>query len=290
MAAGTLAAVAERKRVEAVVETLAAMQHHGENLGELAHDARNMVTALSLYCDLLEEPGVLAPSYRHYGSELRLLSEASQSLVAKLLALDGAEGEGAASMPPISCRQGRSFSERPDSSAGARNREALFGGLIDDFREELLASQELLAAIAGPSIMVNVSAEGGAAPVQLTSENLIRVLVNLVKNSAESIYGRGVVELNLSERRDGGQSVRALVLSVEDTGYGIPGELLEKIFEPGFTTRADERPDGAWAFPHRGLGLSITRSIIEGAGGRIHAERRSSRGARFVVELPVRNS
>jgi hypothetical protein len=51
-------AVAERRRVEAVVETLAAIHNHGESLVELAHDARNMVTALSLYCDLLEEPGV----------------------------------------------------------------------------------------------------------------------------------------------------------------------------------------------------------------------------------------
>jgi len=286
----TSAAVGEQKRVEAVVGTLAAMHHHGENLGELAHDARNMVTALSLYCDLLEEPGVLTPSHHHYGSELRLLAEASQSLVEKLSALDGGEGEGAASMSPISTRQGRLFPERPDPMAGAPNFEPPFGGLIDDFREELLASLELLAAIAGPSIKVSVSADGGAWPVRMTSENLIRVLVNLVKNSAESIYGRGTVELNLAERRDGDESVRALVLSLEDTGYGIPGELLEKIFEPGFTTRAGERPDGAWASGHRGLGLSVTRSIIEGAGGRIHAERRSPRGARFVVELPVRNS
>ena len=47
----------ERKRVEAVVETLANLRSGGESLAEVAHDARNMVTALGLYCDLLEEPG-----------------------------------------------------------------------------------------------------------------------------------------------------------------------------------------------------------------------------------------
>ena len=47
---------AERKRVEAVVETLATLHNRGETLAEVAHDARNMVTALGLYCDLLEEP------------------------------------------------------------------------------------------------------------------------------------------------------------------------------------------------------------------------------------------
>ena len=55
-----LPASTERKRVETVVETLATLRSHGEALAEVAHDARNMVTALGLYCDLLEEPGVLA--------------------------------------------------------------------------------------------------------------------------------------------------------------------------------------------------------------------------------------
>ncbi|HUD74261.1 MAG TPA: hypothetical protein VMQ76_04240, partial [Terracidiphilus sp.] len=50
-----------RKRVETVVETLANLRGEGESLAEVAHDARNMVTALWLYCDLLEEPGVLNP-------------------------------------------------------------------------------------------------------------------------------------------------------------------------------------------------------------------------------------
>jgi hypothetical protein len=58
----------ERRRVEAVVETLAAARGEGENLAELAHDARNMVTALGLYCDLLDEPGVLGAPYAHYGN------------------------------------------------------------------------------------------------------------------------------------------------------------------------------------------------------------------------------
>ena len=60
----------ERRRVEAVVETLANLRGEGESLAEVAHDARNMVTALGLYCDLLEEPGVLNPPFHHYGSEL----------------------------------------------------------------------------------------------------------------------------------------------------------------------------------------------------------------------------
>ena len=77
-----------RKRVETVVETLANLRGGGESLAEVAHDARNMVTALWLYCDLLEEPAVLNPTFHHYASELRLVAAASRRLVEKLLAID----------------------------------------------------------------------------------------------------------------------------------------------------------------------------------------------------------
>jgi hypothetical protein len=83
---------AERKRVAAIVETLANSLGGGETLEEVAHDARNMVTALLLYCDLLEAPGVLATSYLHYGNELRLVAAASRRLVEKLGTLDAGRG------------------------------------------------------------------------------------------------------------------------------------------------------------------------------------------------------
>lgn len=280
--------MAERKRVEAVAETLAAIHNHGESLGELAHDARNMVTALSLYCDLLEEPGVLAASHRHYGGELRLLADASRRLVEKISLLDHREDEEP--LPEGSPLQGRLFAETPEPRypLGIRGIEPVSIGRIDDLREELLASRDLLAALAGPSISVTVNACGGAWSVQVTSESLIRALVNMIKNSAESIRGAGSVALSLDERRDAEGAIHSLVLSVEDTGCGIPEEMLEKVFEPGFTTRAGERSDGGWVSGHKGLGLSITRSIVEAAGGTIHAEAREPNGTRFVIELPVR--
>ena len=283
-------ATAERKRVEAVVETLAAIHHHGESLGELAHDARNMVTALGLYCDLLDEPGVLAPPHRHYASELRLLTEASRCLVEKLSQLETGEPENRVSARTISSLQGRLFAETAESYPwGALSAEPMQEGLIDDFRDELLSIRGLLAAIPGPSVTVSVTAAGGAWPVRMSSENLIRALVNLVKNSAESIIGAGVIEICLSERRDEGGAVRSLVLSLEDTGRGISADLMEKVFESGFTTRARSASAGDWTSGHRGMGLSITRSIIETAGGSIQAENRNGQGARFVLRLPVRD-
>ena len=111
----------ERKRVEAVVETLATLRSRGESLAEVAHDARNMVTALGLYCDLLEEPGVLAPHSSIMASELRLVASASRRLVEKLVALDGrAAPAPSAEASPAAGRE-RLSAENAAGPAGREN-------------------------------------------------------------------------------------------------------------------------------------------------------------------------
>ena len=364
---------AERKRVEAVVETLATLRCEGESLAELAHDARNMVTALGLYCDLLEEPGVLATEYAHYGSELRLVAAASRRLVEKLDALDvrgnaartnavrgiadrraAARGGQAATLDAARLQDPRIEDPRnqdlhtpepnltqawqdngAQASAAAQivsevGKELVTGlgaglrtgplssgtqsglwdlmppELISNLAQELLASRNLLSALAGPSIALTVDVEGGALPVRLNSEDLTRVLVNLVKNAAEAMPGGGSIRIGLRKRGDPAEGPldaavagQELSLTIEDTGTGIPRKALERVFEAGFTTRAagssaENSAAGGWPSAHRGLGLSITRSIVEAAGGRTYATNREGpgtpgRGACFEIVLPVRS-
>jgi signal transduction histidine kinase len=285
---------AERKRVEAVVETLATLRGEGENLAEVAHDARNMVTALGLYCDLLEEPGVLATPFLHYGNELRLVAAASRRLVEKLVALDAREVPGAASSHGALRDLGRLPAKTANTSTGGRLQQSRRWDLmpaepIDSLAGELLANRNLLAALAGPSIALTVNAEGGAQPVRLTGEDLTRVLVNLVKNAAEAMPAGGRIQLGLRERHAGPGCGQWLALTIEDSGPGIPRKALEKIFASGYTSRSNgASANGGWPVAHRGLGLAITRSIIEAAGGRIHAANRAPSGALFEIELPVR--
>jgi signal transduction histidine kinase len=289
---GTGVAVTERKRVEAVVETLANLSGEGESMADVAHDARNMVTALGLYCDLLEEPGVLNPSYQHYANELRLVATASRRLVEKLLAIDlrlgpldsfsRSTGSGAAHTGSDALGMSRTESSRRWDLAPAEP--------IGNLAGELLANRNLLAALAGPSIAFTVDVDGGAHPVRLTGEDLTRILVNLVKNAAEALPATGKIALSLHEFHAGAERAPWLVLTIEDNGPGIPRKALEKIFESGYTSRAHSaQANGGWSAAHRGLGLAITRSIVEAAGGRIHAANRTPPGARFEIELPVRN-
>ena len=102
------------RRVEKVVEALATISNRGENLAEVAHDARNMVTALGIYCDLLEEPGVLSTPFSHYAQELRLVTAASRRLVEKLVSI-GAHPAQPQSFP---AEHSDVRAMEPDQSAG----------------------------------------------------------------------------------------------------------------------------------------------------------------------------
>jgi signal transduction histidine kinase len=267
------------------VEALAAMHGTGESLSELAHDARNMVTALGLYCELLDEPGVLAPQFANYGGELRLLAHASRRLMEKLAGFAGpADAGGDFSVAP---KKGVDWVPGWAEVPG--------GETVANLAHELLASRNLLAALAGPAIALTVDAVGGARPVRMSSEELIRVLVNLVKNAAESQPEGGRIAIMLREHaaeRAAEPGARGwLALTVEDRGPGIAETALEAIFEAGFSSRGQEshgEPRNPGTRPgRRGLGLSIVRSIVVRAGGKIYAENRNGKGARLVVELPI---
>jgi signal transduction histidine kinase len=287
-----------RKRVETVVETLANLRGDAESLAAVAHDARNLVTALWLYCDLLEEPGVLNPSFHHYAGELRLVAAASRRLVEKLLALD-ANSDACGEIRP--CARLEPKMELSKAIRAALTRSEPFalgravqadltpGAPIDNLAGELAANRNLLSALAGPSIALDVNTEGGAQAVRMSGEDLTRILVNLVKNAAEAMPGAGQIAINLHEFHAEAVAPLWLMLTVEDNGPGIPRDSLEKIFHSGYTTKLNGAlRNGGWPAGHRGLGLSITRSIVEAAGGHIHAANSTGGGARFQIELPVR--
>ncbi len=73
--------------------------------------------------------------------------------------------------------------------------------------------------------------------------------------------------------------------------FAIQLDALETIFTSGHTSHGmSEGSHGNWTLSHRGLGLTITRSIVEGAGGRITAGNREHGGSRFALELPLRRA
>ncbi|MCR0984469.1 sensor histidine kinase [Roseomonas populi] len=111
---------------------------------------------------------------------------------------------------------------------------------------------------------------------------LVQVFRNLLGNAVSFSPPNGAVRVRA-------KTTGAMAeIAIEDEGPGIPEAKLEGIFDRFYT----ERPSGERFGQHSGLGLSISRQIVEGLGGRISAENRrnpdgSVAGARFVVRLPV---
>ena len=118
-------------------------------------------------------------------------------------------------------------------------------------------------------------------PADADANQIQQVAVNLFLNAADAI-GQDGGEIRVATRRhEEGGAGAALELSIEDTGRGIPPEDLHHIFEPFFTTKGSRGT---------GLGLAVTRGIVESHGGRIGVQSEPGRGTRFIVRLPVNHA
>jgi len=105
---------------------------------------------------------------------------------------------------------------------------------------------------------------------------LNQVFMNLLMNACQAIEESGTITVRTA-LTEGGD---AASIQVEDTGSGIPPETLAKIFEPGFTTKGSR--------VGMGMGLLISRQIVEQHGGQISVESTPGEGTTFTLTLPLR--
>ena len=132
------------------------------------------------------------------------------------------------------------------------------------------------------SVPVEVKLTPSLPQLDADKNQLNQVLLNLVENARDAINqkadpsaGRIVVSTRLGDAAD-----RVMVV-VEDNGPGVPSELKDKVFAPYFTTKH--------AKGGTGLGLAIVHRIVSDHGGRITITDNPGGGARFAIELPLRN-
>jgi signal transduction histidine kinase len=113
-------------------------------------------------------------------------------------------------------------------------------------------------------------------PLELDSKQISRVFANLIGNAVKFTPRRGTITFS-SDVRDG-----FLRVQVADTGIGIAPEELPRIFNKYFRAQA------AHGFKGTGLGLTISKAIVEAHGGSIGVESTAGKGSRFSVLLPLR--
>jgi two-component system, NtrC family, sensor kinase len=132
-----------------------------------------------------------------------------------------------------------------------------------------------LAILAHQLRHVTVDRDYGEMPaVECRPEQINQVFMNLLVNAAQATPEGGHIIVRTSA------SAAEATVQVVDTGRGIEPQHMDRIFEPGFTTK-DARIG-------MGLGLLISRQIVEAHGGRIGVDSQPGRGATFTVRLPLR--
>lgn len=126
----------------------------------------------------------------------------------------------------------------------------------------------------GKGIEILRDYDGGLQPLYTDPPGLRQVILNLLNNARQALEGKGTITVRTRGLHGGGVQI-----AIEDTGCGIPRELLPRIFDPFFTTKAQGKGTG--------LGLSICHGIVDRLGGRIWVRSEVGLGSTFVVELPA---
>ncbi|MDX2170279.1 MAG: PAS domain S-box protein [Deltaproteobacteria bacterium] len=220
----------------------------GEMTAQLAHEINQPLAAIVNYAD------GMARRLRGDGVDpLRILAVAEQI---------AAEGRRAAEV----IRRLREFVRKGAVQVQASDVNQLVREVVQLCQPE---AQQL-------GVALQTQLDPAAGPIRLDRIQIQQVVMNLLRNGLDALrtVDDGERAVRLSTR---GDPPRGVLLSVRDSGIGLPPGADEQIFDAFFTTK----PDGL------GIGLAISRSIVEAHGGRLWVERNPTRGATFHVHLPA---
>ena len=227
------------------------------------------VTALPLRLQQLCAVGEVACSVSHE------INNALTLVCGWLEVLRGDLGESSPHLPTINLLR----EEAGRMAELARNLQEVARGAAEPPRE--LDLKELLGEVAGlvrREMQKNrIAMDARIAPDLPTicgsAGRLKQALLNLLANARQAMPEGGSIVLTAGRQPDG-----HVCVSVEDTGCGIPPELHSRVFRAFFTTKSNGT----------GLGLPITKKIVEDHGGTIRLESEPGRGSRFTILFPAR--
>jgi two-component system NtrC family sensor kinase len=120
----------------------------------------------------------------------------------------------------------------------------------------------------------------GLPGIPIHPDPLQQVLINLISNAGDAMESGGI--LRLKAWREKKMDKEFVVLSVQDTGRGIPAHQIDRIFEPFYTTKAPGKGTG--------LGLSICSRLMEAFGGGIEVTSKEGKGTSFFVWFPLQRA
>ena len=246
----------ERKEYERRIQQLQKMEAIGTLAGGIAHDFNNILSAVFGYSELaLLQSGGLPVMQRNLSGILEAAKRAKE-LVQQILLFSR---QGEQELKPLQLRP--------------LIKEAL----------------KMLRSSLPSTIRIETDIEGVFENVLANPTQIHQILMNLCANGAQAMEDDGgVLTVSLSQVRLGEEVVRHhpgrlagtyLKLRVQDTGRGIPHEMIDKIYNPYFTTKAKGQGTG--------LGLSVVHGIVQSYAGIIEVGSELGRGTAFDIFLPA---
>jgi two-component system NtrC family sensor kinase len=126
-------------------------------------------------------------------------------------------------------------------------------------------------------IRIEINAPSQPVLVKVDPEELEMALLNLTINSRDAMPNGGRIDIDVAEETDG--TDLAALITVRDTGHGIPASIQDRVFEPFFTTKAIDKGSG--------LGLSQVYGFVQQSNGKIDLTSEEGVGTTFRISLPV---
>ncbi|MCC6598339.1 MAG: PAS domain S-box protein [Alphaproteobacteria bacterium] len=246
--------LSEKKALEAQFVQSQKMQAIGQLAGGVAHDFNNLLTAIIGFCDLLflrHKPG--DPSFGDI-MQIKQNSNRAANLVRQLLAF---------------------------------SRQQTLRPRVHDVGDILTELSHLLRRLIGANIELDLIHGRDVGLVKVDEGQMEQVLINLAVNARDAMGGGG--QLTIQTENFTNRKLKKLIseemppghwtlITVQDTGCGIPEDNLVRIFEPFFTTKAVGEGTG--------LGLATVYGIIRQTGGFLDVESKIGKGTTFYIYLP----
>lgn len=247
---GVLTDITELHRLQQELERAYRLESIGRLAGGIAHDFNNVLTSVRGYTELarmrVQDEAVL-----RYLEGIQKAAERAADLNKQLLA----------------------YARKQVVQLAPTN-----------LGEWLQGTLEILRRVLPESVRLNTQIEPTLWLVNADSNLLLQIVLNLVVNARDAMPNGGTITLRLRNktvRRTRTRTVpngRYVVLEVEDTGTGIPPEVLPNIFEPFYTTKPIEQGTG--------MGLSAVQGAVQQLGGYIEVHTEVGKGTRFSIYFP----
>ncbi len=259
---GIVQNVTEQVAAEEQLSHSVKMEVAGHMAGGIAHDLNNTLTIIKMNCFLL-------------AAEMQS-QNLSPDLASHVVSIEAAADKSA-----MLTRQLLTFS-----------RKQVVRPIVLNVNTTIRNVSSLLAQLLGNQITVQFELAEQIADVRLDQGQLEQLIMNLILNARDAICGRGQIRIktcnttvvddsNLARWSLPPKCGKYVSISVADNGTGIPPELIHKIFEPFFSTKAPEKGTG--------LGLAVVHGIIRQNKGGLLVESDQNQGATFTLLIPVAN-